>query len=406
MLTMSSPSTSMVPACFLFAKDIHRETSGLSICQECEKVTGPGGIVGAQRFRGLWRIYPKTKEARETLLLHGVCIDRTLVSVLGNNPFIVGGAKDTVKIIIGKIPLSVSSSEIEKAICALGAQIRSKLFDECYRDQAGRLTDFKTGRRYVYIDTPTVPLPREMKVAKWWASVYHYGQPRLSQGTRADFEIRTQHPVDSETHEHMSHPNYSHVPTTSSTGYSSYSPSSSKSYLISSQSYTHCPSNSDVSSIPTTTCSPSSFPQGTPSSSSSSPISPSNHSNSSALVSLPTGSQKKEKRIRTHSPTRKDSGIRAPVTSGLFPPKVTPVILSRSGDSPSRKLNGRQSTLDNFAKSNAQEKRATRGRPATRGKRSHTSTSRKRWAEGDLVREEKNNSSTEPDYFEYDPTKE
>ena len=50
------------------------------------------------------------------------------------------------------------------------------MFDEHYRDNEGKLSLFKSGRRFIYIDTPPKPLPTQFKVGKWTPSLYHYGQ--------------------------------------------------------------------------------------------------------------------------------------------------------------------------------------------------------------------------------------
>ena len=60
--------------------------------------------------------------------------------------------------------------EIEKI------EIRSKLYEECYRDNDGKLSLFKSGRRFVYVSTHSKPLPEQFVVWKWNPTLYHYGQ--------------------------------------------------------------------------------------------------------------------------------------------------------------------------------------------------------------------------------------
>ena len=173
-----------VPACFFFADSVSRTISGFNVCKACEEVTGPGGIKGGQKLFGLWRIYCSTSEARKKLIMKGVTIDKQFVSVIGTNPFIVKDSeRPSVKLIIGNIPLSVSNEEIEKGLRQVeGVDIRSKLYEECYRDELGKLSLYKTGRRFVYISAPVDPLPKEFVVGKWRPSLYHFGQKAQGEG--------------------------------------------------------------------------------------------------------------------------------------------------------------------------------------------------------------------------------
>ena len=66
----------------------------------------------------------------------------------------------TKLIIIGSIRILVANSESEKELKGSGVFTRSPFKKETYRDTEGRLTRFKTGRRFVCIDIPTEPLPK------------------------------------------------------------------------------------------------------------------------------------------------------------------------------------------------------------------------------------------------------
>ena len=169
-----------VPACFFFADAVDRTVSGLHICRACEEVAGSGSVAGAQRLYGLWRIYPATQEARDTLLMKGVTIDKLYIPIVGVNPMVAKGAHDSpvTKVIIGNIPLSVANDEIEKALKGIGVKMRSQLLYENYRDEEGKLTLFKSGRRFLYVDEPSKPLPSEFQVGSWRPSLYHPGQKK------------------------------------------------------------------------------------------------------------------------------------------------------------------------------------------------------------------------------------
>ena len=168
-----------VPACFFFANSVAKTTTGYKVCKACEVITGPGGIDGGQKLFGLWRIYCTSTKARNNLITNGITIDDQFIPIIGVNPKVVKGASDnpSVKVIIGNIAKSVSNEEIEKSLKEIeGVKIRSKMFDEHYRDEDGKLSLFKSGRRFVYIDAPPKPLPTQFQVGKWTPSLYHYGQ--------------------------------------------------------------------------------------------------------------------------------------------------------------------------------------------------------------------------------------
>ena len=184
-----------VPACFFFANSVAKTTTGFNVCKACELVTGPGGIDGGQKLFGLWRIYCTSTKARNKLITNGITIDDQFVPIIGVNPKVVKGANDSpsVKVIIGNIAKSVSNEEIEKALKDIeGVNIRSKMFDEHYRDEGGKLSLFKSGRRFIYIDAPPKPLPTQFQVGKWTPSLYHYGQKAKNDNKSNSVSIDTE----------------------------------------------------------------------------------------------------------------------------------------------------------------------------------------------------------------------
>ena len=173
-----------VSAIFIFADQVEKNTKGYHLAKAIADVTGPSGLYGLQRLGGLWRIYAATQEAKDKLLINGFSFNRVHIPVIGTNPYVADPSVESVKLIIGNIPLSVSNSEIEQALKELdNVKIRSKLFEEKYRDDQGGLTSFRTGRRYVYIEKPSTPLPKFIQVMQWKASLYHFGQKSMMTST-------------------------------------------------------------------------------------------------------------------------------------------------------------------------------------------------------------------------------
>lgn len=169
-----------VPACFFSTDAVSAKVTGLQICRACETVTGDHGVEGCQPLRGVWRIYASSRKARDLLLTKGITIDRQHVAILGINPKIAESDNEIVKLTIGAIPLSVANEEIIKALKTIpGMTILSNLEYETYRNEKGGATSFKTGRRFVFIDKPNHFLGKHLKVMKWRATLYHFGQREL-----------------------------------------------------------------------------------------------------------------------------------------------------------------------------------------------------------------------------------
>ena len=76
--------------------------------------------------------------------------------------------------------MSVSNEDIESALVRLGCVFRSPLLMEKIRNRDGKLTRFHTGRRFVFINRPVVPLDKFVKVGSFTARLFHKEQPRGS----------------------------------------------------------------------------------------------------------------------------------------------------------------------------------------------------------------------------------
>lgn len=159
--------------------------SVVELCKACEKVSGTHSMEGAQRIGGLWRLYPAKLEARAALLVQGIALSGVHVELMDSNPFLVKGSGGqevpTTRVIISDVPLSYSNEEIEEALIKLSCQLMSPIRYECARDDHGKLTRWKTGRRFVFITIPASPLPREVDVGRFKAKLYHREQRALLQ---------------------------------------------------------------------------------------------------------------------------------------------------------------------------------------------------------------------------------
>ena len=70
-----------------------------------------------------------------------------------------GRLETTTRLVISDLPMHMPVAEVE-LLDRIGVDIRSKVMHDLARDEIGRISKFKTGRRFVYIVLPVVPLPK------------------------------------------------------------------------------------------------------------------------------------------------------------------------------------------------------------------------------------------------------
>ena len=202
-MAAAMPVTSSLPV-FIKNRDIPNSDSVrpdcLELCIAAERVSGRGSVIGAQDIKGLWRIYPATKEARNELLIKGIIVRDVSVTLHETNPFSIrddGVERPSTKVFIDGIPISVADSEIEHSLVKLGCELRSAIKHERARDSDGKLTRFITGKRFVFITIPTTPLEKSMLVSVFTASVYHKEQRAVKKTVVCSKCLSTGHHVSS-----------------------------------------------------------------------------------------------------------------------------------------------------------------------------------------------------------------
>ena len=125
------------------------------ICAAAEKASGFETVESAQRIGELWRLYPKTVEARVILLTRGLVLRGYTVQPRDKTPFIVMGDNGTeretpaMKLIIGNVPISYSNTNVLPVTENLGEKTRSLLIGERHRDGSGKPTRWKIGKRFL-----------------------------------------------------------------------------------------------------------------------------------------------------------------------------------------------------------------------------------------------------------------
>ena len=131
----------------------------VDLCEACEKVSGKGSIDGATLVNRLWRVLPFNEVSRAKLLTDGVKIIGKIIKFESRNPYLHpsgDGETQTTKLIVKNLPFSYSQDAVERNLITAGFILRSKMQWMKGRSRTtGHLTDFRDGRRSVFIDLPT-----------------------------------------------------------------------------------------------------------------------------------------------------------------------------------------------------------------------------------------------------------
>ena len=160
---------------FVLEKWVPDGSTVYDICFAAEKVTGPGSIDGATCIKGLWRVYPMNEVARIKILTKGISMGNRLVRFEGVNPFSRGDGVESsgTRLWISNLPFSYSNEAVARNLTAAGLKLRSKITFEKARGPDGMLSDWRTGKRSVWIDMPKQEVSRHCKMVDFSAFLYH-----------------------------------------------------------------------------------------------------------------------------------------------------------------------------------------------------------------------------------------
>ena len=190
-LVMSSDETSIrVEPVFFKSADVPQENNNWlntwEICDACSSVVKKINeekkkecVEGAQRIGGAWRIYLTDETARVMLLSEGITLRGQQVELKEQNPFRIAPEFDmyeTTRLFIRNVPLSFDNAEIEKTLRNKGVVMVNPMKYSRARDPKGKLTNFKTGDRFVDIVVPDDALPKQMSVGAFTAFLYYKEQ--------------------------------------------------------------------------------------------------------------------------------------------------------------------------------------------------------------------------------------
>ena len=88
----------------------------------------------------------------------------------------------TTRLLISDLPMYMPDYEVEEILDKLGVDQRSKVMYDRARDQQGRISRFKTGKRFAYIVVPEHPLPKSIEFGVF--------TPKLSYLEQAQYKPR------------------------------------------------------------------------------------------------------------------------------------------------------------------------------------------------------------------------
>lgn len=147
------------------------------VCVAAEASCGKGSVHGAQQIGALWRLYLKSKVAKLDIITKGIILRGVKTDLVPRNPFLTRGTEGqdvpVTKLYVGNVPISYSDEEITKGLEKIGVKMLSKLDMERVRGPDGKLTNWVTGRRMVWIEIPKSPLPRLVDCGLFKAVIFH-----------------------------------------------------------------------------------------------------------------------------------------------------------------------------------------------------------------------------------------
>ena len=155
-------------------------------CKACSFVANPENnenkkkcIEEAQIIGILWRVYLNDETARVSLLSQGITLRGQQVELKERNPYFMSMEfehYDTTRLFIRNVPLSFDNTEIENALKKKGVHMVNQMEYSRARDPNGKLTNFKTGDKFVDFIVPDEALPKKLSVGIFNASLYHKEQ--------------------------------------------------------------------------------------------------------------------------------------------------------------------------------------------------------------------------------------
>ena len=149
-----------------------------TICRACENVCGKGTIDGANRCNGLWRVHPFNETSRAILLRDGITVLGKHITFCHTNPYLINAAGDESQgtvLTVDNLPISFSMDAVERCLVKEGYKLRGSLRWMKDRDDDGSLTNWRDGRRSVFIDLPKKSMNKFVQMGGFSAKCTYRG---------------------------------------------------------------------------------------------------------------------------------------------------------------------------------------------------------------------------------------
>ena len=108
-------------------------------------------------------MYLKSNLDRGMLLSSGISLRGLHISLKDKNPFLISWKErvESTRLYVRNITLSFDNDEITNELKSMGVEMIGSLKYVRARTPQGKLTNFKTGDRFVEIVVPPEPLPKK-----------------------------------------------------------------------------------------------------------------------------------------------------------------------------------------------------------------------------------------------------
>ncbi len=149
-----------------------RPATVIEVCKAAEATAGLGSIDGAQKIQGLWRIYCLQEEGRQKLIQNKLSMRSVSIDIYDTNPFVRPEGESTY-LAIHEIPLSYDNNVIKSWLETHGFPPLSPIKEQYARDENNKLTNFKTGSRFVYVGGDPSKIPDRAQIGLFTAKLWY-----------------------------------------------------------------------------------------------------------------------------------------------------------------------------------------------------------------------------------------
>ena len=176
-----------VPCIYFLHKDAvpeqvrkENELNSFEVCMSVTRVVDEKFVEGAQKVRGLWKIYINDPEARALLLSRGLSIRHRTINLYDKNPFGMRQRNEvaTEKVIIQDLPFEINNEDVYNLVTSFqNCEIVGEVKFSRARNPNGGWSNFKNGDRFCYVKSPLLtPLPKTANIGVLKCRIYHKSQ--------------------------------------------------------------------------------------------------------------------------------------------------------------------------------------------------------------------------------------